>query len=103
MSIIDLRNPYTGAAGANGVYGNPTGTNGNYVVNYTLRTGGSGGYGGHGGHGGSGGGNGGDAGGGGSGGAGVSLSGGTLTNEGTITGGNGGTGRKGRERLRRHA
>jgi len=96
MSIIDLRNPYTGAAGANGVYGNPTGTNGsaggaaytgttgNYVFNYTLITGGSGGYGGHGGHGGSGG-------------AGVSLSGGTLTNEGTITGGNGPSGGVGGE------
>jgi hypothetical protein len=77
MSTINLNNPITGTAGANGVYGNPTGTNGyaggaaydgvngNSVYNHTLLTGGSGG-------------------------TGVNLSSGKLTNEGGITGGAGG-------------
>ena len=89
--VIKLLNPITGTVGANGIYGNPIGTNGgaggaNSVYNYANILGGGGGAGGSGGVGYNGGA-------GGSGGVGVNLaSGTTLTNDAGahISGGGGG-------------
>ena len=100
MSTIYLLNPLTGAAGSTGANGYPDAMNGsaggaaytgtvvgNYVINATSVTGGSGGSGGHSyqyGYG--------VGGNGGSGGAGINLLSGTLTNDGSIIGGQGGIG-----------